>query len=342
MKNLLMPFAWLYGIITAFRNKLYDKGILKTYQSFIPTICIGNLQVGGTGKTPHTAWLYYWLSKNFNVAVLMRGYGRKTKGLIQADKLSTPASIGDEAFWYYNTLPKAEVIVAEKRVKGIQFIEKLNPKIDFVLLDDAFQHRAITCKLNIVLSMFDSLYTEDKMLPQGRLREWKTGEKRAQIIMVTKCPENLSLDQKIKIIQEINPFDYQHVFFTSIKYGKPYCLKGTKEFTLQNISSAIALSGLANNNNFIAFCKTLHQNVIPASFADHYDYTLNDIKTLTDNLKENDIILTTEKDAVKLSMPELKNLLPLDKVFVVPIMPHFLFNEEEKFKQVVMQELRSK
>lgn len=342
MKNLLMPFAWLYGIITAFRNKLYDKGFLKTCQSIIPTICIGNLQVGGTGKTPHTAWIYQWLSTNFKVAILMRGYGRKTKGLIMADSISTPATIGDEAFWYYQSLPNVEVIVSEKRVKGIQFIEKLMPKIDIVLLDDAFQHRAITCKLNIILTTFDSLYIDDKMLPQGRLREWKTGEKRAQIIMVTKCPENLSLDQKIQMIQDINPFDYQHVFFTSIKYSKPFCLKGNSKFNGHTFSSIKALSGLANNDHFISLCKKIHHNVTPISFADHYDYTLNDIKSIIANLKKDEVILTTEKDAVKFSMPELKNIIPIDTVFVVPIIPQFLFNEEDKFKQVVMQELRNK
>ncbi len=332
-----MPLALLYGLITAFRNKLYDRGILKSYQSSIFSICIGNLQVGGTGKTPHTAWMYNWLSMHFKVGILSRGYGRKTKGLIEANENAIPTSIGDEPYWYYNTLKNAKVVVAEKRVIGMQYFEKQKPLLDFILLDDAFQHRALKCNLNIILSEYERLYIDDKMMPQGRLREWKTGEKRAEIIIVSKCPANLTLNKKIDLIHAINPFEYQDVFFTSLMPSLPFVLKGNAKFDTKNMRQIIAVSGIANNKSFIELCNRYSSDVRPISYPDHYNYTIQDINEIVALVNEGSIIITTEKDAVKLKTAPFLSLLPENKVFVLPIVPMLLFNEEEKFKQLLMQ-----
>ncbi|MDI1234165.1 MAG: tetraacyldisaccharide 4'-kinase [bacterium] len=328
-----MPFGWLYGTITSFRNRLYDNGIFKTYHSELKTIVIGNLQVGGSGKTPHTAMLYKWLSKYYKVGILSRGYGRKTSGLIAADDHSTAETIGDEPFWYYRTLHDAKVVVAEQRQLGLAYFEKEG--MELVLLDDAFQHRAVSCKLNILLSDFALPYYNDHVMPYGRLREWKTSDKRAHIIIFTKCPAQLKLDEKIEMIQLINPYDYQHVFFTGIKSHKPFALKGDINFEEANNGKIIAMSGIANPESFIAQCELLNRQVVPFNFPDHCSFQVSDINNMLAMLGEKDVVMITEKDASKFLKPDLLELIPEDKVFVLPVEIYFLFNEEERFKETV-------
>lgn len=333
-----MPFGWLYGTITSLRNRLYDRGVFKTYKSELKTIVVGNLQVGGSGKTPHTAMLYKWLTKHYMVGILSRGYGRKTKGLLVADAFSTAESIGDEPYWYHSTLADAKVVVAEERKLGLNYFEKEG--VDIVLLDDAYQHRAVSCTLNILLSDFKLPYYNDHVLPYGRLREWKTADKRAHIIIITKCPSNLKLEEKIEMIQTINPYDYQQVFFTGIKAQQPFALKGDADFKSVNKGRLFAMSGIANPASFTAQCEMLNHSVVPFSFPDHYAFQVSDIKKLLAMLGENDVVMITEKDATKLQKPSLLNLIPANKVYVLPVDIYFLFNEEERFKETVKAYLR--
>ncbi len=333
-----MPFGWLYGSITSLRNRLYDKGLLKSYQSELKTIVVGNLQVGGSGKTPHTAMLYQWLSNYYKVGILSRGYGRKTNGLIVADATSNAETIGDEPSWYHRTLSNACVVVAEQRSLGLKYFEKNGTEL--VLLDDAYQHRAVTCNLNILLSDFKLPYFNDHVMPYGRLREWKTADKRAHIIIITKCPTNIKLEQKIEMIQAINPFDYQHVFFTGIKAHKPFVLKGSADFDSVNNGRLIAMSGIANPASFTAQCELLNKNIVPYSFVDHYDYKAADISKLLKMLGQNDVVMVTEKDASKLLKPALLKLIPDNQFFVLPVEIYFLFNEEERFKATVKSYLK--
>jgi tetraacyldisaccharide 4'-kinase len=333
-----MPFGWLFGTITSLRNRLYDKGVLKSYQSGLKTIVVGNLQVGGSGKTPHTAMLFQWLSNYYKVGILSRGYGRKTKGLLVADETSSAETIGDEPFWYHRTLPNASVVVAEERKLGLAYFEKNGTEL--VLLDDAYQHRAVTCNLNILLSDYKLPYYNDHVMPYGRLREWKTADKRAHIIIITKCPANLKLEKKIEMIQAINPFDYQHVFFTGIKAHKPFVMKGSIDFENNNNGRLIAMSGIANPASFASQCELLNKHVVPYNFSDHFDYTAADIAKLLKTLGQADVVMVTEKDASKLLKPELLKLIPDNKFYVLPVEIYFLFNEEERFKETVKTYLK--
>lgn len=333
-----MPFGWLYGTIASVRNRLYDRGVLPSYQSGLKSIVIGNLQLGGSGKTPHTAFIYDLLKDKYKIAILSRGYGRKTKGLVVADEHASAESIGDESYWYFRNFKDALIVVSESRKKGLQYLEKQN--IDLVLLDDAYQHRAVSCTLNIMLTDYKLPYYKDHVVPYGRLREWKTGDDRAHIIIVTKCPQSMSLEEKVTMIQNINPYDYQQVFFTNIKASEPYAIKGQARFESYRGEKIVAMSGIANPANFIATCSGFGKQIIPLSFNDHHDYTVKDIQKMLNLMDDNTAVLVTEKDAVKLVKPELFALLPKNKIFALPIRPDFLFNETEKFNRLIRQYLK--
>ncbi|MES2616258.1 MAG: tetraacyldisaccharide 4'-kinase [Bacteroidota bacterium] len=335
LQYLLMPFAWMYGVLTGIRNRLYDKGVFTSYRSPIKTIVIGNLRVGGVGKTPHTAMLYKWLSTKYKTAILLRGYGRKSKGLRRVTDESTIHEVGDEAFWYHQQLNGSEVVVAEKREEGLKFLE--NEGVELVLLDDAYQHRAVTCNVNLLLTEYSLPYYDDHVLPWGRLREWKTGDKRAHIVIVTKCPKTLTLEDKIEVINAVNPYDHQQVFFTGLKSGEPYALKGEEKFSAINFNLIVAVSGIANPEPFIENCRQLGKPVRAISFADHHDYTIADMQSVVKDLTASEIVVITEKDAVKIKDTPLMDELPNNIFFVLPSMPYFLFNEENKFREQLLK-----
>lgn len=331
MRFLLLPLSYLYGAISALRNALYDRGIFKTYRSTLKTLVIGNLQVGGSGKTPMTAWLYQYLSPSYATAILSRGYGRSTKGLLVADVNSTADSIGDEPLWYYQHLPKAQVVVAENRQLGLRYLETTSTEL--VLLDDAFQHRAITANLYLMLSEYDRPYYTDYPMPYGRLREFRHGVKRAHGIIITKCPASLSLEEKIERIKAINPDEHQSVFFTGLKPGIPKGLKGNSAFDARNFDRIIALSGIASPNSFHVFCESFGLPVSFVNFGDHHKFTATDIQSVLKRATSRTCIICTEKDAVKLNAPALSVLLPDNLLFSLPVTPYFLFEEEDKFKR---------
>jgi tetraacyldisaccharide 4'-kinase len=339
IKFFLSPLSWIYGFITFIRNKMYDKRLLNVYETPLKTIVIGNLQVGGAGKTPMTAFLYQWLSKSYKTAILSRGYGRETQGLIEAASDATPETIGDEPLWYKQAFPSARVVVAEKRKKGLQYLE--NTDTELVLLDDAYQHRAIKAQIYLMLTDHRKPYYKDYPLPMGRLREYRTGDKRADVIIVTKCPSTMDLPEKVDIIQHINPYDHQHIFFTSIKPGKPYNLKGRAEFGDIRYTRIIALSGIANPESFIGLCKQFNRIVTPVNYKDHYHYTASDIKRLEAMMETDTILITTEKDAVKLKEHKLYEYIPEDRFFVMPVEVYFLFGDEPVFKRLILDMLYS-
>lgn len=331
MRFLLLPLSYLYGAIAALRNLLYDKGIFKSYQSPLKTVVVGNLQVGGSGKTPMTAWLYEYLSPNYSTAILSRGYGRSTKGLQVAGASSTADSIGDEPLWYYQHLPKVQVVVSEKRQLGLQYLESTSTEL--VLLDDAFQHRAITANVYLMLSEYSRPYYTDYPMPYGRLREYRHGVKRAHGIVITKCPAQLSLEEKISIIKAINPDEHQSVFFTGLKAGAPIGLKGADVFNVENFDRIIALSGIASHASFHAFCQSFGLPVEVQAYGDHHHYTEADVQAVLKLVSARTCIICTEKDAVKLKSTTLSSLLPENTVFSLPVRPYFLFEEEDKFKR---------
>lgn len=330
--------ALLFNAITKVRNFCYDHQFFKTYKSTLKTIGIGNLQVGGSGKTPFTAWLFNEFKGDYKIGILSRGYGRKTKGLIHANKSSSALTIGDEPFWYLQHLPEVEVAVAEKRQIGLQFYE--NTQVQLVLLDDAFQHRAVQLDVQIVLTEYGNFYFNDSLLPLGRLRESINGIKRADIILVTKCPQTMGLDEKQQLIRNINPSKNQSVFFTSIQYQTIRPIKGNGKLSELNINKVIALSSIANPRLFIKELNVQFPEVVTNTLSDHYSYTENDIAEIIGKLDSKTIVVTTEKDESKLKNEVLLSMLPENKFWVLPLKTEIMFGEKERLLEAIKQKLQ--
>lgn len=333
IRYLLLPLSWVYGLLAWLRNKAFDAGVFQSYQSPLLTVVVGNLQAGGAGKTPMTAYLYGLLSPVYKTAILSRGYGRRSSGLIEAGPGCSPESIGDEPYWYYTYLNQARVLVSERRAKGLRYLEQTDAAL--VLLDDAYQHRAVRCDVQLLLSEYARPYYTDYVLPAGRLREFRNGDRRADFIILSKCPENLSLQDKISAISQINPLDHQMVFFTGLKPSGPRPLKGNAGFETLAPRQLLALSGIASPASFTELCLRLAPDVRALSYGDHHAYTPADIAYILEQAEADRVILCTEKDAVKLSQPDLLNLIPENRIFVLPVKPYFLFEEEARFNAAV-------
>lgn len=299
---LLLPLSWLYGLITFIRNKAYDWGILKSYEIPKKSITVGNLSVGGTGKTPHVDYLIqYFLSKKTKLSVLSRGYGRKTNGLVVASNDSTAAEIGDEPLQYVQRYSdKIKVVLAEKRKVGVDHILSEFPENELIILDDAFQHRAVSAGFSILITPFDDLFSDDFMLPTGNLREWKQGKNRADLIVVSKSPATISNDHKSRIIKKLG-FDANRVFFSSLVYTDlvPF---SDKNQTL-DIEHALIVTGIGNPTPLVNYWKD-KCTVELMAFPDHHNYSRSDIKAIHEKFgkfaTENKVIITTEKDYMRL------------------------------------------
>lgn len=303
---LLYPFSILYKAITSIRNYLYNSGTKAVYLPPVTTIIVGNLSTGGTGKTPHTAWLVQQLHRHYQVATLSRGYKRKTRGFLIAGKQSTAEQIGDEPAEYVQRFPDVTVTVGEDRVQAVKQIITQLPQTDIILLDDAFQHRAIDAHIKVLLTTYDAPFYNDHVLPQGRLREAKEGYKRADYIIVTKCPEVLNETEQAAIIRNISPCSHQQVLFSSYVYHPPvHITTGTP--LPESDKTLVAISGLANPSPLLRHLRSKGQTVIEKSFKDHFEYTDKIITTLLSTYPDDRYqILLTRKDAVKWLMhPEL-------------------------------------
>jgi tetraacyldisaccharide 4'-kinase len=307
LRILLIPFAWIYGIITFIRNGLYDYGFKKEFKIPKKSICVGNLAVGGTGKTPHVAYLSKLLKDTYNISILSRGYGRKTKGFLLANEDSTAISIGDEPLLYYKRFsPSVNVTVCEKRVEGVNQINQLFPENKLIILDDALQHRAVKAGLNIIITDYNELYSSDFMLPAGNLREWKIGRKRADLVIVSKCPSNLEESNKLRIKKELK-FNPENIYFSNINYGE--LITFGKEY-LGPIENVLLVTGIANPKPLLAHLKSKYKVEI-FQFSDHHEFTRKDIEQIQQKFdtfaQQNKVIITTEKDFVRLSSNEYKN-----------------------------------
>jgi len=339
---LFWPLARIYQLVTDLRNYLFDKKIIKSASFEIPTISVGNLSVGGTGKTPHIEYILYLLKYVYQVGTLSRGYGRKSYGFVLADQTATAASIGDEPMLFKVKHPEATVAVGEERAIAIPRMLQERPDLDVILLDDAYQHRPLRPGLSILLTEYDNLFTRDDVFPAGWLRESKRHYHRADIIIVTKCPAALSGMEKLKIKGEIHPYPYQHVFFSTIEYGDMYPLfrddnreaEPMTGFVLKR-KDVILLSGIANSSKLVNYLEQKANKVYESRYKDHHyfdEYDLENIRETYSNISgESKIIVTTEKDAVRL-WPQrawfLANNIP---IFVQPIRVRFLDNDGEQF-----------
>jgi len=299
---LLLPFSWLYGVITFFRNKAYDWGILKSHDIPKKSITVGNLSVGGTGKTPHVDYLIqYFLSKKVKLSILSRGYGRKTKGLVVANDQSTAEEIGDEPLQYVQRYSdKINVVLAEERKLGVDHIIKNIPQNELIILDDAFQHRAVSAGFSLLITPFYDLFSDDLMLPTGNLREWKLGKNRADLIVVSKSPNKISAEE-INRIQKKLKFDPTRIFFSSLQYND--LVSFNQESTTQRIEHALIISGIGNPTPLVNFWKE-KCSVELMAFPDHHNYSTADIKAIHEKFgtfaSVNKVIITTEKDYMRL------------------------------------------
>jgi len=336
---LLYPLSLVYCLITSVRNKLYNRGIKKTTRYQIPLISIGNLTVGGTGKTPMSELLIKTLLPDYRCALLSRGYGRKTKGPRMAANDASPATIGDEPMQMKLKFPELTVMVAEKRTLGMEYLLQQNPAPQVVLLDDAFQHRAVTPGLSILITDYYRPIYKDLCLPSGNLREPLRGKKRADIIVVNKCPENLSESEKKHIIKKLSPTPKQQVFFSCIGYGN---LKQTGSSNSIGPKPdvkrpVLALAGIGNPIPFFQETAKYGDVFEQLTFPDHHDFSDSDITKIRKKLEQmapGAIILTTEKDAVRLSHKNLPATLS-ENIWYIPIELEILFNEQNTFLKTV-------
>jgi tetraacyldisaccharide 4'-kinase len=320
---LLAPAAFLFQGITAARNFLYDRGLLQSQKAPMPTLVVGNLSVGGTGKTPWVAFLVELLRQERLLGTLSRGYGRKTTGFLQVQPDSEPAEVGDEPLQLFTHFKgEIPVFVGEDRVGAAQKIHQLLPNLQLLVLDDAFQHRKLAPHFRILLTPYSSPFSTDHLLPMGRLRESRAGAKRADIVVVTKCPAELSLDEKNKLTQGLGPYlnGGADLFFSSITYGVPYQVAGPLG---ASFSKVITLSGLADNRPFMDHCQQNFKVVETFSFPDHHPYAEPDAERIANLLaqeKENEaVLLTTEKDAVKLKSLARSGMWAKIPIFALPI-----------------------
>ena len=318
LRLLMLPISWVYGLIILIRNKFYDWGIFKSIKFDLPVICIGNLVVGGAGKTPTTEYIVKLLG-DYKVAILSRGYGRKTKGFRLADGNATAESIGDEPLQYYQKFKHVTVAVCEDRVYGIK---QLKDHHDVILLDDAYQHRAVKAGFNLLLFDYASVKKMQFLLPVGNLREPLANYDRAEVVLITKTPLPLNMIDQIEVRKKIDTRIDQRISFSTIKYGELTHVF-TKE-TKSNIQGEIFLiTGIANPKPLVAYLQQFSQNIHQFEYPDHHHFTAQNInelvKTFNEHLGKQKIIITTEKDSQRLLGDNLKDLLLNLPIYYLPI-----------------------
>ena len=326
VQYLLLPFSWLYGLVVRLRNFLYDTQVFSSYQAPIPVICVGNLTVGGTGKTPQVEYLARLFTKR-KVAILSRGYKRSTKGFVLGNEQATALTLGDEPFQYLQSLPYVKVAVCEQRAEGIKKLLALFPDLELILLDDAYQHRAVKASFYLLLTDYGRLFTKDFLLPAGRLREPKSGARRADALVVTKCPENLAARQQETISRQIQQFSRTGipVFFSSIDYGLP--VPFGKSVTIS--SALILVTGIANAKPMVTYLLSQKFTIVHHfEGADHAEYSPARIEEIYRFWKQqpdrqNVSILMTQKDAVKWQQPAMEKILTEMPLFYLPIVNAF-------------------
>ncbi len=332
-----MPLSFLYGLVIWLRNWMYDVKLLKSASFNFPIICVGNLAVGGTGKTPMTEFLVEFLQYRYKTATLSRGYKRKTKGFAIADEQSTALEIGDEPMQFHQKFPANTVAVGEERLVAIPQLLHQRPQTEVIILDDAFQHRAVNAGLNIVLTECKNLYTRDFMMPAGDLRDVRTSIKRAHIVVVTKCPPGFTQQDKENTIKELGLKEDQTVFFTEIVYGQPYHLFNKANTNFGSNTDVLLLCGIANPKPLKDFLAGYVHSYDMLRYADHHIFSteeLLDIKKQFEAIDSNSkIIITTEKDGVRLQ--KFHKELAQYPIYALPIRHHFLFGGEHAFRQAI-------
>lgn len=335
---LLLPFAIVYGAVVFIRNRMYDKGIFQETTFNFPLICIGNIAVGGTGKSPMVEYLLTFLQPRFKIATLSRGYKRKTKGYALANENTTALEIGDEPMQFHLKFPNVPVAVGEERLIAIPQLLHDVPDLQAIILDDAFQHRAVKAGINIVLTEYNNLYIYDFFLPTGDLRDEWGSVKRADIIIVTKCPSDLSVEKKQKLLRNLHPLPKQQVYFTAIEYGIPYHISQHTKRSITDKDEILLVCGIANPKPLKDYLVQRAATYYQKNYTDHHIFTIDDLREIIEKFKSIDVpqkmILTTEKDAVRLT--KFKQELVDLPLYVLPIRHQFLFHEAALFESAIV------
>ncbi|MBW4888849.1 tetraacyldisaccharide 4'-kinase [Mucilaginibacter sp. HMF5004] len=341
LRLLLLPFSWLYGLAIMIRNWCYDKGIFPSRSFDMPIISVGNLDVGGAGKSPMTEYLINLFKNGRKLATLSRGYGRITKGYLEAETDSTDVEVGDEPAQFKQKFPDITVAVCEKRVDGIK---RLRHEHNLIILDDAFQHRALEPGLSILLFDFSRVYQPRFLLPAGNLREPFSGYKRADIIVVTKCPPALNEQHQQQIQKRIAPLKYQQLFFTKIAYAALQDIAGnTVGHEITKDAEVFLLTGIANPVPLLKHLQNGAKAVIHHNYPDHHRFTLKNIAKLADEFDactaQKKLIITTEKDAQRLREQVLLPTVEKLNILVLPIAVKFL-DRQQQFDEIVKDYVR--
>ena len=320
-----VPLSWLYGMVVHIRHKLFDLKILRSEEFDIPVVCIGNLTVGGTGKTPVAELLIERFSEHYRVGVLSRGYRRRTKGFVLSTPTSSARTIGDEPRQMKLKYPSVPVAVCEKRAEGIRLLRKAHPEIELIILDDAFQHRYVEPWVNILLMDYNNPVYRDRLLPWGRLRDTRNQIHRANFVLVTKCPDDLNpLDMRI-VINSLGLFPYQSLYFTRMRQGAVG--------KVREGDPVIAMSGIANPVPLLENLRKRFDVVAELTFDDHHTYRLSDMRRLEALFAAypDAVVLTTEKDAVKLTNRKKVPEAVQQRLYYVPIHVSFVADSESEF-----------
>ena len=343
----LLPFSWIYGSIVRFRNWLFDIGLKKSKSFSIPIISVGNITVGGSGKTPHVEYLIRLLHDKAKIAVLSRGYKRKSHGYILANESTTMPEIGDEPFQMHEKFSDIYVAVDAKRARGIENLQndEVSKDVDVVLLDDAFQHRYVKPGINILLVDYHRLIIYDKMLPAGRLREPLSGKNRADIVIITKCPKDLKPMEFRVLTKAMDLYPFQKLYFTSINYDTPKGVFEEKQIELDKLQDfhVLLLTGIASPKQMEHDLKPMTKDITNLSFGDHHSFKGKDIDRINDafeSIPEPRIIITTEKDAVRLRETEGLYEKVKSNMYELPIKVSFMLDQQDNFNEKIISYVR--
>lgn len=330
----------LYGLGVSLRNFLYRVELLKSVRFDMPIICVGNLTVGGSGKTPHTEYLIVLLREYIKIGILSRGYGRKTRGFRLVHPQDTADKVGDEPLQFKRKYPGVMVSVAEERTMAVPQMLMIQPDLQAIILDDGYQHRSLRTGFNILLTEYEFPFMTDYLVPSGRLREWRTAYKRANILIASKCPPDLTEADRQEFLQQLQPYQYQQVYFSCYEYFTPYNLfDGQQTLELDGSHDVLMLCGIARPQYLEAYLRPLARSLTTLTFGDHHLFEKPDIgrigKSYEDIQSDNKIIITTEKDALRLDLHRDYLIEHQLQIYVLPIRVKFLFDEQEKFDNEV-------
>ncbi len=340
----LLPLSWCYGLGVRLRNILFEMGVLKSRSYNIPVISVGNITVGGTGKTPHVEYLAALLQELFRVAILSRGYKRQSKGYVQATAETTMSEIGDEPYQMKLKFPKVTIAVDKDRCHGIDQLTAKDRQLDVILLDDAFQHRYVKPGINILLVDYHRLIVYDALLPAGRLREPLEGKDRADIVIVTKCPKELKPMEYRVVTKAMSLYPYQQLFFTTLTYDalKPLFSKnGASATTLEELAShhVMLLTGIASPKQLEHDLSPIISDLQPLTFGDHHQFEQKDIDHINETfaqMAQPKCIITTEKDAARLQSAEGLSAEVRQHLYVLPMRIQFMLDQEQTFNHHII------